>query len=92
MTDITGKNATGSMILRAVAVLRSDNIFGPRLSKCWLPLNGAWKERALQAGSNVLAIPSTRARHNSMGTIAGGSTCPTTTEILENDGGHFGKR
>ena len=22
------------------------------------PLNGAWKERALQAGSNVLAIPS----------------------------------
>ena len=91
MTDITGKNA--SIILRAVAVLRSDNRFGPRLSKCWLPLNGAWKERALQAGSNVLAIPSTRARHNnSMGTIAGGSTRPTTTEILENDGGHFGKQ
>jgi hypothetical protein len=34
MTDITEKNA---IIWRAVAVLHSDNIFGPRLSNCWLP-------------------------------------------------------
>jgi hypothetical protein len=35
MTDITEKNAI--IYWRAVAVLHSDNIFGPRLSNCWLP-------------------------------------------------------